>query len=74
MKLQLKDGITLYFSRHGETKANRKKRFSGRRDTPLTQTGRGQARAVGEILKREVGMRPSLAFVCSPLQRARTTM
>jgi broad specificity phosphatase PhoE len=74
MKLQLKDGITLYFSRHGETKANREKRFSGQRDTPLTQTGRGQARAVGEILKREVGMRPPLAFVSSPLQRARTTM
>jgi probable phosphoglycerate mutase len=74
MRLELKAGITLYFSRHGETEANREKRYSGRRDTPLTDKGRGQARAVGEILKREVGMRPQLAFVSSPLRRARTTM
>src|ERR1700712_5292517 len=74
MSLQLKDGITLYFSRHGETEANRESRFSGKRDTPLTEKGRAQAQAIGELLKREVGMRPSLAFVSSPLQRARTTM
>ena len=74
MSLRLRDGITLYFARHGETEANRQKRFSGRMDTPLTDKGRSQARAVGEILKREVGPRPPLAFVSSPLQRARTTM
>ena len=74
MRLELKDGVTLYFSRHGETQANREMRFSGRRDTPLTDKGRSQARAVGEILKREVGLRPAMAFVSSPLQRARTTM
>jgi len=74
MSLQLKDGITLYFSRHGETRANREHRFSGKRDTPLTDKGRAQAHAIGEILEREVGMRPPLAFVSSPLQRARSTM
>jgi broad specificity phosphatase PhoE len=74
MSLRLKDGITLYFARHGETEANRQKRFSGHRDTPLTELGRSQARAEGEILRREVGPRPPLAFVSSPLQRARTTM
>jgi broad specificity phosphatase PhoE len=74
MSLQLKNGITLYFSRHGETQANRENRFSGQRDTPLTDKGRDQARAIGEIMKREVGARPSLAFISSPLQRARTTM
>jgi len=74
MSLRLRDGITLYFSRHGETEANREHRFSGRRDTPLTEKGRGQARAVGEILERQVGVRPPLAFISSPLQRARTTM
>jgi broad specificity phosphatase PhoE len=74
MSLQLKDGITLYFARHGETEANRQKRFSGRKDTPLTDKGRIQARTVGEILKHEVGPRPALAFVASPLKRARTTM
>jgi probable phosphoglycerate mutase len=74
MRLELKPGITLYLSRHGETEANREKRFSGRRDTPLTPKGREQARAVGDILRREVGARPALEFVSSPLQRARTTM
>ena len=74
MRLELKEGITLYFARHGETEANREKRFSGRRDTPLTDRGREQARAVGEILNRDVGMRPALNFVSSPLNRARSTM
>ncbi len=74
MRLELRDGVTLYFSRHGETEANREKRFSGQKDTPLTDKGRQQALAVGEILKREIGMRPALAFVSSSLQRARTTM
>jgi probable phosphoglycerate mutase len=74
MRPELKDGITLYLARHGETEANRQSRFSGHRDTPLTDKGRSQARAVGEILKREVGSRPPLAFISSPLQRARTTM
>ena len=45
MRLELKNGITLYFSRHGETEANREMRFSGRRDTALTDKGRSQARA-----------------------------
>jgi broad specificity phosphatase PhoE len=62
MRLELKKNVTLYFARHGETEANRQMRFSGLRDTPLTDKG------------REVGMRPALEFVCSPLQRARTTM
>lgn len=74
MTLRLKDGIALYFARHGETEANREKRFSGRKDTPLTDKGREQARTVGDILERELGERPPLAFVSSPLQRARTTM
>ena len=74
MRLELKKNVTLYFARHGETEANRQMRFSGHRDTALTDKGREQARAVGEIMRREVGMRPALEFVCSPLQRARTTM
>ena len=74
MSLQLRDGITLYFSRHGETRANREHRFSGKRDTPLTDKGRDQARTVGKILAREVGMRPPLAFISSPLRRACATM
>jgi probable phosphoglycerate mutase len=74
MSLKLKDGITLYFSRHGQTQANIEKRFSGAKDTPLTPMGHDQARAIGETLLQTLGARPPLAFVCSPLQRARTTM
>jgi broad specificity phosphatase PhoE len=74
MRLELKDSVTLYFARHGETEANRENRFSGLRDTPLTDKGREQARAVGKIMRREVGMQPALEFVSSPLQRACSTM
>jgi probable phosphoglycerate mutase len=74
MSLILPPGVTLYLARHGETEANRAHQFSGRRDTPLTQKGLSQAHAVGEILKREMGMRPALSFVSSPLARAEATM
>ena len=74
MALKLKPGLTLYLARHGETEANIQLRFSGKRDTPLTARGLLQARALGEILKREVGMRPKLDCVSSPLARARITM
>ncbi|MGH6828443.1 MAG: histidine phosphatase family protein, partial [Rhizomicrobium sp.] len=57
-----------------ETEANREGRFSGRQDTPLTERGRDQARAIGLALRNEVGSKPGLAFVSSPLRRALTTM
>jgi len=74
MTLRLADGITLYFARHGQTEANLATRFSGKKNTPLTALGREQAAEVGLVLKRELGARPSLSFVASPLTRARTTM
>ena len=74
MSLELKPGITLYLARHGQTRANLEKRFSGKKDTPLTDLGRNQARQLGEILLRELGPRPPLAFVSSPFARAQTTM
>jgi broad specificity phosphatase PhoE len=74
MSLTLRDGVTLYFARHGETHANVAKQFSGVKDTPLTDKGRQQARAIGAILARELGPAPDLDYVCSPLQRAKTTM
>ena len=66
--------MTLYFARHGQTRANVEKRFSGYRDTPLTELGLAQARQVGLILQRELGTAPGYGFVCSPLARAVTTM
>jgi broad specificity phosphatase PhoE len=74
MALKLPGGVTLYFSRHGETQANLAKRFSGKKDTPLTARGREQAHAIGLVLARELGEAPKIACVASPLQRARTTM
>jgi broad specificity phosphatase PhoE len=75
MALELRSGLTLYFARHGETKANREGRFQGRTlDTPLTALGEQQARAVGTIMRQEMRDLGKLKRVCSPLLRARTTM
>ncbi len=75
MALHLREDVTLYFCRHGETEANVERRFQGRTvDTPLTPRGREQARAIAQSLKEEVAIPSALAYVCSPLQRARTTM
>jgi broad specificity phosphatase PhoE len=74
MALELPHGLTLYFARHGQTRANVEKRFSGYKDTPLTELGLMQAAQVGHILKRELGMAEGYRFVCSPLARAVATM
>lgn len=74
MALRLPAGVELYFSRHGETVANVEHRFSGKLDTPLTANGRAQSKRVGEILLEELGPKPKLHFVSSPLQRACATM
>ncbi|MDJ0782300.1 MAG: histidine phosphatase family protein [Desulfosarcinaceae bacterium] len=41
---------TLMFIRHGETEWNRALRFQGHGDSPLTKTGRAQARALADRL------------------------
>ena len=74
MSLELKAGITLYLSRHGQTVANEQHRFSGKRDTPLTELGLRQVHDVGRIMVRAVGKRPALDFISSPLDRACRTM
>jgi probable phosphoglycerate mutase len=74
MSLELPSGLTLYFARHGQTEANVEKRFSGDKDTSLTERGRAQAQCVGMILKRELGDARGYEFVSSPLARAITTM
>jgi broad specificity phosphatase PhoE len=71
----LKAGVTLYFTRHGETDWNLAQRYQGRRDIPLNATGRAQARRNGRALAQLLGDRPaSLDYVASPLLRARETM
>ena len=75
MALRLKEGLTFYFCRHGETEANVEKRFQGRtKDTPLTAKGLEQTTAIASILKRDAPNFAALSYVCSPLPRARTTM
>jgi len=53
--------------RHGQTAWNREERFRGREDLPLDETGRRQAKAVGQRIAAEWS--PS-AIYCSPLRRA----
>jgi len=60
---------TFYFVRHGESEANAKRRFAGRSDSPLTERGREQARAVAETLADTTFDR----VVATPLHRSLDT-
>jgi probable phosphoglycerate mutase len=68
----------IYYVRHGLTDWNVEGRLQGRCDTPLNQQGRAQAcrsgQILGELLAREARSAATLAYVSSPLIRARTTM
>ena len=59
----------LYLVRHGKSEWNRTGRIQGRRESPLTGTGRRQAAALGRLL-REVLPDPGIDIVASPLGRA----
>ena len=61
----------LYILRHGETLWTQQGRFQGQKDSPLTDKGRRQAMAQGEVL-RSVKCLPRIVFV-SPLGRTLTT-
>ncbi len=70
----MREGVTIYFIRHGETDWNAELRYQGQRDIPLNERGRTQARRNGEALRP---LMPGLAeadFVASPLSRTRETM
>jgi probable phosphoglycerate mutase len=74
MALELQQGVTLHFARHGETIANVEHRFQGRNDTPLTDRGREQAHTIAAILSDSLAGNPTPRFVASPLPRTRTMM
>ena len=75
MALELSDGVTLYFARHGETEANVEKRFQGQTiNTPLTEKGCAQAGDLAMILSTDDRDFAALDYVCSPLERAQATM
>ncbi len=69
---------TIYYVRHGETEWNALGRLQGVQDIPLNGLGRRQAAGAGQILAdlfaRDGRSEASLAFVASPLGRARQTM
>ena len=69
---------TIYYIRHGETGWNADGRLQGTQDIPLNDLGRKQAANAGSILAglfaRDGRSKQSLAFVASPLGRARSTM
>jgi 2,3-bisphosphoglycerate-dependent phosphoglycerate mutase len=62
----------LVLLRHGESAWNRENRFSGWTDVDLTETGRAEAKAAGELLKQE-GFAFDVAFT-SVLRRAIRTL
>jgi ribonuclease H / adenosylcobalamin/alpha-ribazole phosphatase len=62
--------VTTVLLRHGQTPLSDERRFAGRRDIPLTETGLRQAEAVAQRLAARGGID---AIVTSPLQRARDT-
>jgi broad specificity phosphatase PhoE len=71
-------GPVLFYVRHGLTDWNVEQRLQGRHDIPINEQGRAQAVRCGEILRqlfdRERRAPANLAYVSSPLVRARETM
>lgn len=66
---------TLYIARHGETVFNKVARMQGRQPhTPLTIAGMEQARAMGEALRDELGVKPDINLWTSSAGRARQTL
>jgi probable phosphoglycerate mutase len=60
----------LVLIRHGETEWSRTGRHTGRTDVELTEAGRDQAVAAGEVVRRAIGdVTPSLV-ISSPRRRA----
>jgi len=64
----------LILVRHGETDWNREGRLQGGQDIPLNDLGREQAAEAADRLKTLEPAYAELAYIASPMQRARETM
>ncbi|WP_309606399.1 histidine phosphatase family protein [Phenylobacterium sp.] len=63
----------IYLVRHGQTEFNRERRIQGHNDSPLTELGVRQAKAVGRLLRDLIRDPAVWRIVSSPLGRARST-
>jgi probable phosphoglycerate mutase len=63
----------LYLVRHGQTEFNRERRIQGHVDSPLTELGMRQARAVAGLLADLIRGEAGWRIVSSPLGRAAAT-
>jgi broad specificity phosphatase PhoE len=64
--------VTIFLVRHGETLWNLERRFQGRFDSPLSEGGLAQARAISRLLA-SLPQAASAPIVASPQGRARRT-
>ncbi len=64
--------MTIFLLRHGETEWNLERRFQGRFDSPLTERGTAQSRAIGRLLAA-LPDAASSPVAASPQGRARRT-
>ena len=70
----MRDGVSIYFVRHGQTDWNAEKRLQGQTDIPINARGRAQARRNGRLLAGYLADPAALDYVASPLGRTRETM
>jgi broad specificity phosphatase PhoE len=63
----------IYLVRHGQTEFNRERRIQGHVDSPLTELGVRQAKAVGRLLRDLIRDPVGWRIVSSPLGRAHAT-
>jgi broad specificity phosphatase PhoE len=74
--MKIRDGVTIYYVRHGQTQWNARGLAQGSSDIELNTLGRSQAEANGERLAVLLKGKDlaEIGYVSSPLKRAKETM
>jgi len=70
----VRNDVTIYCIRHGQTDWNAESRYQGQADVPLNALGRSQAHRNGVALRHFLPEIAEADFVASPLSRACETM